>query len=42
MSDDVEEQGGLLPAAETSSHKGSFIHIFHLLHFVKFNFNKAI
>ena len=42
VSEDVEEQGSLLPADETSSHKGSFIHVFYLLHFVKFNINKDI
>ena len=42
LSEDVEEQGVLPLAAENSSHKGFFIHVFYLLHFVKFNINKAI
>ena len=42
VSEDVEEWGVFPPAAENSSHKRFFIHVFYLLHFVKFNINKAI
>ena len=42
VSEDIEEKGGLPPVAENSSHKGFFIHVFYIFHFMKLNINKAI
>ena len=37
MSENIEEQGGLPAAAETSSLKGSFVAVMYLQHFMKLN-----
>ena len=42
VSEDIEEKGGLPPVAENSGHKGFFIHVFYIFHFMKLNINKAI